>query len=214
LKIPITNQLKKRQQVEVALLQDELISLMYAVSDDLILHGGTAIWRCFSGKRFSEDLDFYSISFPEKLMEFEKTVRTHGLELRKVENSGNVIFSTVSNGRSIVKLEINHRSIVAGVNASYELVDGTYIEILSLTRNQFIIEKIRAYEDRRFIRDLYDIFHLVSVENDLGDVRSILLNFMERLEKPVDESVLKSIVYAGIPPTFDRMVEQIRRRIQ
>ncbi|MHB1812967.1 MAG: nucleotidyl transferase AbiEii/AbiGii toxin family protein [Thermoplasmataceae archaeon] len=114
-----------------------------------------------------------------------------------MENSGNVIFSTVSNGRSIVKLEINHRSIVAGVNASYELVDGTYIEILSLTRNQFIIEKIRAYEDRRFIRDLYDTFHLVSVENDLGDVRSILLNFMERLEKPVDESVLRVLFMQG-----------------
>ncbi|MHB1812966.1 MAG: nucleotidyl transferase AbiEii/AbiGii toxin family protein [Thermoplasmataceae archaeon] len=83
MKIPIANQLKKRQQVEIASLQDELISLMYAVSDDLILHGGTAIWRCFSGKRFSEDLDFYSISFPEKLMEFEKTVRTQWVGVEK-----------------------------------------------------------------------------------------------------------------------------------
>ena len=54
MKIPLANQLKKRQQVETALLQDEIIGIIYLITEDMVLHGGTAIWRCYSGKRFSE----------------------------------------------------------------------------------------------------------------------------------------------------------------
>jgi hypothetical protein len=43
MKIPLANQLKNRQQVETALLQDEVIRIMYRITDDLIFHGGTGI---------------------------------------------------------------------------------------------------------------------------------------------------------------------------
>ena len=53
-----------------------------------------------------------------------------------------------------MKLEVNHSRKVDGSLTTYELADGTEIEILSLTPDQFIEEKIAAYADRRFVRDL------------------------------------------------------------
>ncbi len=211
MKIPIANQLKKKQQIEIAGLQDEVIDMVYSVADDLILHGGTSIWRCYSGKRFSEDLDLYSPTFPEKSTRFEKTVKSHGLALTKIKDTGNVTFTDISNGNVSVRIEVNHINKIHRINTFYELVDGTLIDILSLSINQLILEKISAYNDRRFIRDLYDIFHLITLNQDVSAVKKDLQEFVLHINKPVDEGVLKSIVYSGLPPSYDRMVEQIWR---
>jgi predicted nucleotidyltransferase component of viral defense system len=212
-KIPLVNQLKKRQQVEIALLQDEIIRIIYLVAEDMVLHGDTAIWRCYSGKRFSEDLDFYSLSFPSVTKQFEKRVLSQGLKMEKIKDTGNVIFSSVSNGKTIVKLEVNHTRKVDGSITSYELVDGTGIEILSLTPDQLINEKIDAYTDRRYIRDLYDIHHLVKSGSILDSTKTRLRFFLQNIQHPVDESILKSIVYIGLAPTFDHMINEIGRSI-
>ena len=213
MKIPLANQLKKRQQVETALLQDEIIRIIYLVAEDMVLHGGTAIWRCYSGKRFSEELDFYSSSFPNVMKQFEKRVLSQGLKIEKMKDTGNVIFSSVSNGKTIVKLEVNHTRKVNGSITSYELVDGTGIEILSLMPDQLINEIIDAYSDRRYVRDLYDIYHLVKSGSMLESTRTRLRFFLQNIQHPVDESILKSIVYIGLAPTFDRMVNEIWRNI-
>ena len=57
--IPLHKRLRKRAHVELALLQDEVMEILYGIENGLVLHGGTAIWRCYGGNRFSEDLDFY-----------------------------------------------------------------------------------------------------------------------------------------------------------
>ena len=213
MKIPLANQLKKRQQVETAFLQDEIIRIIYMTTEDLVLHGGTAIWRCYSSKRFSEDLYFYSSSFPTLTKQFEKRASSQGLMITKIKDTGNVIVSTVSNGKTSVKLEVNHVRKVEGTITTYELTDGTEIEILSLTPDQFIEEKINAYSDRRYIRDIYDIYHLVKSCRKLESTRTNLRQFLQNIQHPVDEPILKSIVYMGLAPTFDRMVNEIGRNI-
>jgi len=213
MKIPLANQLKKRQQVETAFLQDEIIRIVYLTTDDMVLHGGTAIWRCYSGKRFSEDLDFYSLSFPSLIKQFEKSASSQGLKITKIKDTGNVIFSTVSSGKTTVKIEVNHTRKVEGTITTYELADGTEIEILSLTPDQFIEEKIDAYNDRLYIRDLYDIYHLVKSCRILDSTRTKLRHFLVNIQHPVDEPILKSIVFIGLAPTFDRMVSEIWRII-
>ena len=65
------------------------------------------------------------------------------------------------------------------------MADGSGIEVLGLTPDQFICEKILAYSNRRYIRNLYDI--------------------IDHLETPVDERVLKTIVYSGLAPSMDVM---------
>ncbi len=214
LKLPIAKQLKKRSQIEMAFLQDEIMDIMYAISDSLILHGGTAIWRCYSGKRFSEDLDFYSKDFPELLPQVRNLIESHGLTVQKIKDTGNVIFSSISNGNVTVKLEINHASAITGTQMPYLLADGSSMEILSLTPDQFIEEKILAYSDRKYIRDLYDIYHLVNTNPLLDSTKQQLISFMRNLKEPVDEEVLKTIVYLGLPPSLNKMKTAILRGIQ
>ena len=212
--LPIAKQLKKRTQIEMAFLQDEIMDIMYSVSDNLVLHGGTAIWRCYSGKRFSEDLDFYSWDFPKLLPLLRNTVESHGLIVQKIKDTGNVIFSSISNGNETVKVEINHAVQITGTQMPYVLTDGSTMEVLSLTADQFIVEKISAYSDRKYIRDLYDIYHLVNTNALLDSTKQKLSDFIRSVETPVDAAVLKTIVYMGLPPSLDSMKLAIMRGIR
>ena len=211
MKIPLANQLKKRQQVEVSILQDEMIRIVYNITEDSVLHGGTSVWRCYSGKRFSEDLDFYSISFPGIVDKFRREISAAGLSITKLKDTGNVILSQINDGRVEVRLEINHKRKVEGIPVKYELAEGSYTEVLSLSPNQIILEKIAAYSDRRFVRDIYDIYHLSSVTDDLSSIRDKLSVFLDQINRPVDEQILRSLVYIGNPPTFERMIGELRR---
>lgn len=57
--IPLTLRLKKQAHKKVAEAQDLIVKELYSVFDGAVLHGGTAIWRCYGGNRFSEDVDAY-----------------------------------------------------------------------------------------------------------------------------------------------------------
>jgi len=105
--IPLAKKLRKRAHIEVAVLQDELVEVFYRLcaGEEPVFHGGTAIWRCYGGQRFSEDLDFYA-----KLGDgFEKKLRGElegrGLSLLKYKKAPNVVFSKISNGTVEVRLE-------------------------------------------------------------------------------------------------------------
>ncbi|AKA49299.1 hypothetical protein IX51_09515 [uncultured archaeon] len=189
------------------------MSIAYSVCEDIVFHGGTAIWRCFSGKRFSEDLDFYSRTFPDASEEFVKMVKSHGLTISKLKDTGNVICPSISNSRATVKIEVNHVIDVKGVETAYELVDGSSIEIICLSPENLVIEKIAAYRDRKFIRDLYDIYHLTGYGVEIEAVKKELIEFLSHTDKPVDEGVLKSIVYLSLPPSYEKMISTIRRRV-
>ena len=48
------------QRLRLAELQDYVIDIIYDYfHPDALLYGGTAIWRCFGGMRFSDDLGLY-----------------------------------------------------------------------------------------------------------------------------------------------------------
>ena len=214
MKLPIAKQLKKQSQVQIAFLQDEIVDILYSLADDLIFRGGTAIWRCYHGKRFSEDLDFYSLSFTNIMKEFHESVISHGLSVPRIEDTGNVIFSTIRNNDATIRVEINHVSDVTGNLMKYELTDGSNVEVLSLTADQFINEKILAYTDRRYIRDIYDIYH-ISTNFQLKDLtKQNLMEFLSNLPQPLDEPVLRTLVYTGLAPTFENMIREMKRRIR
>jgi predicted nucleotidyltransferase component of viral defense system len=212
MKLPIIRQLKKRDQIEIARLQDELIYLLYSVDNSLIIHGDTAIWRCYSGYRFSVDIDLYSVNFPEHLSDFKKEVKLNELKLNKLKDTGNIIFSNISNNDVGVKIEINHKYYPENsVEMEYELIDGNTLNVLTLSAESLIHEKILAYKDRKFMRDLYDIYVLIKYVNHPETVKSELLKFINTMEKPVDENVLKTIVYSGLPPSYNKMVDYINQ---
>jgi len=53
-KIPLHLKLKRKSHKDIARLQDIVIDVLYKIFPNAILHGGTAIWRCYNGNRFSE----------------------------------------------------------------------------------------------------------------------------------------------------------------
>ncbi len=214
MKLPIVKQLKKRDRIETAGLQDELIHLLYNVDNSLIIHGGTAIWRCYSGYRFSVDIDLYSVNFPERLTNFKKELKSNELKLNKLIDTGNIVFLNISSNDISVKIEINHKYYPENpVEMEYELIDGNTLNVLTLSAESLINEKILAYKDRKFIRDLYDIYVLLKYVDRPETVKSELLKFINTLEKPVDENVLKTIVYSGLPPSYNKMVDYIKQFI-
>ena len=57
---PIGN-LISGERLKIASLQDYIVELIYSkLEPSAILYGGTAIWRCYGGMRFSENLDIYN----------------------------------------------------------------------------------------------------------------------------------------------------------
>ena len=57
--LPLHHKLKKKIHKTIALAQDILVMKMYEKFPNAIIHGETAIWRCYGSNRFSEDVDVY-----------------------------------------------------------------------------------------------------------------------------------------------------------
>lgn len=206
--IPLGNKLKKRLHLETALLQDEIVDLVYSFSQP-ILHGGTAVWRCYGGNRFSEDLDFYLPNEKDFEADFTTKVKERGLQLLKLKTTDNLIFAKVSNGMVEVRFEANFNKKVKNIVKNFEKTNGAFAAVLTLSPDELIVEKMNAYRSRKFIRDIYDVFHLVKyVENAklLAEVRK----FAETIGLPIDEKNLKILIYTGLAPTFGQMVENLR----
>ena len=55
----LEDRIKKRKQLEMAKIQDVLVDFIVSLPIPAVLHGGTAIWRVYGGRRFSEDIDLY-----------------------------------------------------------------------------------------------------------------------------------------------------------
>ncbi|MEM3556069.1 MAG: nucleotidyl transferase AbiEii/AbiGii toxin family protein [Candidatus Micrarchaeia archaeon] len=210
MEIPLSKRLRKRAHQEVALLQDELVEMMYAAfqQERPVLHGGTAIWRCYKGNRFSEDLDFYAREKKNFRELFFREAAARGLEVTKYKQTSNVIFAKVSNGSAEVRLEINTTKTVSGIVAEYEKVNGWRMDVLTLSPEELIREKMSAYETRRMARDIYDIYHL---SRFVGEVRG-MREFLRKAKPPVDEKNLRAVVYSGVAPSFTQMVEALSRR--
>lgn len=209
--IPLEKRLKKRLHIDVALLQDEVAEILYAVENSMVFHGGTAIWRCYGGNRFSEDLDFYCSDVAKLEQGFRKSAESRGLTVAKFKKTENLVFCKVSNGSVEVRVEVNFALVKNAVSKPFEKTDGSFMEVLTLSPEELVIEKIGAYRNRRFIRDIYDIYHLSSYVSD-EKIRKKVQAFLASLEKPVDEENLKAIVYAGNVPSFEQIVAALKRR--
>ncbi len=211
MKLPLRNLLKKQVQVELALLQDEACEIMYAVHPNAVFHGGTSIWRCYSGNRFSEDLDFYAQvneSFENDLI---IEAKKRGLIISKFRKTQNNVFAKISNGRMEVSLEVADRKKTGEILVQYEKVDGSLINVFSLSKEDLIVEKANAFLNRKLIRDIYDVYFL-SNSVDLTKVKTQLKKFVSNTPLPVDEKNLKSLLYSGAVPSFEQMLSVIRRR--
>ncbi len=216
MKLPIIKLLKKREYQEIATFQDTVIDILYNVESNVVLHGGTAIWRCFSGNRFSNDIDIYlgtNVSLLSIKAKIESAASEYGARLEKIKDTGHLVFMAFSLGDTYLKVEINHvKKGMKPIATRFEKVDGTYTDVLTLPPDKLMEEKIAAYSDRRFIRDIYDMYVLSDYIENKNALRKEVLSFLSKIEEPVNESDLKAIIYQGPVPSFKNMVNHIRGR--
>ena len=217
MKLPIVKKLKKREYSEIATFQDSIIDLLYSTNSNIVLHGGTVIWRCFGGNRFSNDIDAYlttGINFENMKDKLKKAAIDYGIKIEKAKDTGNLLFIGLSLGNTYLKVEINHViKNLRPVAIRFERVDGTFRDVLSLSAEDLIIEKIDAYTDRRFIRDIYDIYILSNYADKKSNIKKRVSNFLKDLSPPVNEEDLASLIYDGPIPSFKSMLVHIKRKI-
>jgi len=214
MRIPLFNRLKKRLHVDIALLQDEVVDVVYGVSPKAVLHGGTAIWRCFAGNRFSEDLDFYLPDDKNFQKAFAGALNSRGLLLSKYKKTASTIFSKVSNGIAEVRFEASFRK-PNGVEARpFERADGNFMSVFTLRPEELLAEKAAAYSSRKLVRDIYDVYMLSEAAASSKKLSEKAISLVENAGKPLDEKTLKTIVFSGAVPSFEQMLIALQRRLK
>lgn len=213
MRIPIKNLLRRQSQARLAELQDEAVDIVYSLCPNAVLHGGTGIWRCFQGNRFSEDLDFYAIVKNRFREELELELKKRSLALTKFRKTKNVVFAKISGNYAEAPIQISLRKSPEKIPSSFERVDGSFVEIFSLSAEGFVAEKALAFLGRKFVRDLYDVFFLLTKIEDFEKARPVLEELAEKFLPPIDEKNLKTLIFSGIVPTSRQMIEKIKRAV-
>ncbi len=210
-KIPLSLRMKKEAHRKIAYAQDLIVEEIYKEFNKAVLHGGTAIWRCFAGKRFSEDLDFYISKNEIKINKFFDSLEKKGFKIIKKKILERSIYSELEFNRSMVRFEATFQKI-DGVITDYETSSGNIISIYSLTPESFIIEKVDTYLKRFKIRDLWDLFFLLRSISDFSLIKEKMNEFIKNYKNPIDELDLKTIILDGIVPSSQEMFNYIKQK--
>ncbi len=212
---PIESRLKSEKQAAIARLQDIAMESILAIDKEAIMHGGTAIWRCYNGKRFSFEIDLYASDDEVKgiLEGLSWNLRKRAAEMDYPIGTNRVI--TVHNSEASIKIEMLKKPPrIKSVQIEYAKTDGTKMFINTLSASDFVLEKIKAYNSRAYIRDLYDIYILVANNEIDKKAKTELRFFMLKLKPPMDVKQLEDLVYEGIAPSFKQIDESIKRSLK
>lgn len=209
--LPLDKKLRKRMHRKIALVQDILVMEVYNNFPKAVIRGGTALWRCYGSNRFSEDLDFYlPLNLKqEKFENFLNGLKQKGFGIEKFKRTENSIFSKFSYLEATVRFEAVLKNVKNFVTKNFEMSDGTFILVNTLTPENMLEEKILTYMERRRVKDLYDIFFLLKIcrkENVKDNVRKL----MEEFKKPIDEKELKVLIISGSIPSVEEMLRVVR----
>jgi len=210
-KIPLNLRLKRKEEKDIAYAQDIIVEQLYKFFPKAIIHGGTAIWRCYQGNRFSEDVDAYIPRDEKTIYEFINSLRTRGFNIVKTRIKENSVYTELDFNRITTKFEAtfqNKKPFLKG----YETSDSLFINIYTLTAEELIIEKVETYLSRKKIRDLYDLYFLLThhIENNeqiKKNIRKLITNY----KKPLDEANLANIILSGIAPDSEYLFNEIKK---
>lgn len=208
--IPLNLRLRKKSERDIAYAQDVIVGELYKFFHDAIIHGGTAIWRCYQGNRFSEDIDAYIPGDIEKIESFFNSLEEKGMKIIKKKISENSVYSELEINRTAARFEATFQSKKPSLKR-YETAESFFINVYTLSPEDLIIEKVETYLKRRKIRDLYDIFFLISYAENKKLIEAYLKKLIENYQKPVDEENLASIIIAGVVPSSDEILLEIKR---
>ena len=206
-KIPLARILKGRL-LKIAELQD-MILLELSKKFDFVVHGGTAVWRIYGGKRFSVDIDIYHPN-PRSIAEhFSRVFKV----VRSKITPSKVLYLRIVD-EAVVELEASPAfEEIDAIESDFWLIDGSSIVVKTLTPEDLVREKVRAFLSRKKARDLYDIYYLLDLcGEEIGrELKKVLL---ELKEAPSDFSELKELILIGRAPSFETIVKKVRRFAQ
>ena len=196
MKIPLQLKLKKKVHQSIAYAQDLIVEELYRFFPKAILHGGTAIWRCYQGNRFSEDIDAY-LPRKEPLNAFFESLSKKGFRIVKKRIKEHSLYSLLEFMRVPVRFEALFVQKQNAALKEYETAQGTFTHVYTLSPSDLIEEKKAAFLKRKKIRDLYDIFFLVQY---LKNKKNLDLKKLKEIQIE-DEKNLKALIITGPFPT-------------
>ncbi|MDE1849825.1 MAG: nucleotidyl transferase AbiEii/AbiGii toxin family protein [Candidatus Micrarchaeota archaeon] len=211
-------------QLKRAVLEDEALDLVVKTYSNFVLHGGTAVWRCYGGSRFSRDLDFYSNLSASGESVFQKSIHKtlvdNGYSIReeKYNNKTQTLHVIFRGNDTTGKLDITFKK-AEGHAVQYLRVDGAKRMILALTPEELINEKVDTYLNKyaqktEEIQDLYDIVVLKDkVDRPSAKMHKKISDFIKRIKDrhPTDENGLRQLVLSGVSPNFNDMISMLER---
>ena len=159
--IPLNLKLKKKREKEIAYAQDIIVEELYNFFPKAVIHGGTAIWRCYNGNRFSEDIDVYINKDIKKIDVFFDFLVKRGFKIIKKRIKENSVYSELMYNDISVRFEATFQ-IKNSIFRKYETSESFFINVCTLLPEDLITEKINTYLKRKKIRDLYDVYFLLS----------------------------------------------------
>ena len=205
--------LKKESQKKIASAQDLIVEEMQKSFKKIVLHGGTAIWRCYKGNRFSEDVDVYIPKNIDEINNFFENLKNGGFILEKVKIGENSLYSNLKFEGTVVRFEALFK-LVKGELKEYETVDGNLITLRTLLPEELIKEKLSTYLKRHKMRDLYDIFFLLRYVSDKNKINKDLKKFVKYFKNPIDKKDLQLLIISGLTPNTNQMLEYIKREVK
>jgi len=140
---------------------------------------------------------------------FLKILESQGLSLRKFKLTNGALFSKLSYEETEVRFEAVFKNIKQTVVKPFELTDGTFINVVTLSPEDLILEKILAYRKRKKVRDFYDIHFLLKFVTDRKKIEKDVSEFIGTFEKPVDEKELRVLIISGAIPTFQDLLKGV-----
>jgi predicted nucleotidyltransferase component of viral defense system len=212
MKIPLALKLKKESHRKIAAAQDIIVQELYSVFSDAVLHGGTAIWRCYQANRFSEDVDVYIKKDIVKINLLFSNLEKKGFVIEKKKIGENSLYSNMLFDRAHVRFEALFKK-AEGSLKEYENADGNLIIVYTLTPEEFVHEKVSAYLKRLKVRDLYDIFFMLRHVTDFAGIQADLKMLVKEFKIPADEKDLKVLILEGIVPSAKKMIDYIGSKI-
>ncbi len=208
--IPLNLKLRKKAERDIAYAQDILVGELYKVFDNAVIHGGTAIWRCYKGNRFSEDIDVYIKKDEEKIELLFANLEKLGFKIIKKRIKENSLYSELSFNGTIVRFEATFQN-KKPFSKQYETSESFFIKVYTLSPEDLIIEKVETYLKRKKIRDLYDISFLLNYAENKVLVKDYLEKLIKNFEKPLDEKNLANIIIIGAVPSYNDLLMEIER---
>ena len=211
--IPLNFRLRKKAEKDIAYAQDLIVSELYKIFPNAIIHGGTGIWRCYHGNRFSEDVDVYIDRDLDKIEVFFKSLEGIGFKIIKKRIKENSIYSELDLNGTDTRFEATFQNKKPFLK-KYETSESFFINVYTLSPEDLVLEKVETYLKRLKIRDLYDINFLLNYVENISSVDKALIKLITNYKKPLDEKDLAAIIIVGVVPSSEQIFEEIKRWVR